>query len=258
MLRNLLLTSVAIAAFSTAAFAADLPSRKAPMAEPYVAPPIFTWTGFYVGAAIGGGWTNDNARIAGAGGVIATENMNSSGVVGGLYAGYNYQFSNAIVLGLEADVDATSISKTSGVINVLGGPPFLGNADKESIPWQGSLRGRLGYAIDHVLLYATGGFAFGGINTSYATAGVPGSLVSFNGTQTGWTVGGGLEYAFNANWIGRVEYRYTQFSAFTDNPVAPGNALAAFNVRHNVSENAVKVGIAYKFGAPASAVVAKY
>ncbi len=255
MIRNVLLSSATLAALTVASFAADLPSRKAPAT--YAPAPIFTWTGFYVGADIGGGWTIDTGRIRNAAGVPqGTENLGASGVVGGLYAGYNYQVSNAFVLGLEVDIDATSISQTSNT-NTFQGPNV--NADKESLPWQGSLRGRLGYAISNVLLYATGGLAFAQINTSYTTIAAPASQASFSGMRAGWMVGGGLEYAFDTNWIGRFEYRYSKFSPFTDGvPNGIGNGLGGLNVRHSVSENAVRVGIAYTFGAPALAVVAKY
>ncbi len=249
MLRKILLSSAALAGLTTASFAADLPSRKAPAAAPYVAMPIFTWTGFYVGADIGGGWANDAARNT-----TPVPNLrfpyNGSGVVGGLYAGYNYQLSNAIVLGVEADIDATSIN---GSIN----PTDVTNNVKDNIPWQGSLRGRLGYAINNVLLYATGGLAFGGLQMNYSDTAAPFNATT-NTTQAGWTVGGGLDYAFNTNWIGRVEYRYTKFSAYNDVFGAGAGVFTGQTIRHSVSENAVKVGIAYKFGAPASAVVAKY
>ncbi len=135
----------------------------------------------------------------------------------------------------------------------------------ESLPWQGSLRARLGYAAGNALFYVTGGLAVAQINTKYITLpptpfniGFAAGANSFSSTQAGWTLGGGVEYAFNANWTARAEYRYTNFGGFTDNIV---NATGFWNVlgeKHQISENALRVGIAYKFGAPASAVVAKY
>ncbi len=260
-----LLSTVALAALTTASFAADLPSRKSPAEAPYVAVPMFTWTGFYVGGDIGGAWTNDGSRyrltpagvgFAPAGTLIATSSMNSSGVVGGLFAGYNWQFSNAFVVGLEADVEATSLSKNNaniqGVFAGVVGP--IGFLNSEKLPWQGSARARLGYAAGNALFYVTGGLALAQIQTRYFLI----TTDSFSQTRAGWTLGGGVEYAFNANWTARIEYRYSQFGTIRDtltNTTFPAGALA---VSHPISENAVRVGIAYKFGAPAAAVVAKY
>jgi outer membrane immunogenic protein len=241
MLRKILLSSVAFAAVSTAAFAADLPNRKVAPAAPYVAAPIFTWTGFYVGAQVGGGWTSDKMR----GYNTATNvygsygKLNGSGVVGGLFAGYNWQMSN-IVLGVEADIEATSIGPKSVAAYSPAGVLLPGAYSfSESLPWQGSLRARAGYAAGNALFYVTGGLAFGQINTKYTTI-AGGSLgltpaeagsASFSSTQAGWTLGAGVEYAFNANWIARAEYRYTRFGGFTDS-VAAGvpNAFWAGNL----------------------------
>ena len=263
-----LLSTVAIAALTTASFAADLPSRKSPAEAPYVAVPMFTWTGFYVGGDIGGAWTNDGSRyrltpagvgFAPAGTLVATSSMNSSGVVGGLFAGYNWQFSNAFVVGLEADVEATSLSKNNANILAIGDGFVvpIGFLNSEKLPWQGSARARLGYAAGNALFYVTGGLALAQIQTRYFNADFN-TTDSFSQTRAGWTLGGGVEYAFNANWTARIEYRYSQFGTIRDtltNTTFPAGALA---VSHPISENAVRVGIAYKFGAPAAAVVAKY
>jgi outer membrane immunogenic protein len=193
--------------------------------------------------------------------------VNSSGVLGGLFAGYNWQTGSNIVLGVEGDIEATSLSAKATSFTALPANNAIpaGNATQtDSIPWQGSVRGRLGYAANNALFYITGGLAFGQINTKYTTLPtntfslIAGST-SFSGTQAGWTVGGGVEYAFTANWIGRAEYRYTSFGGFKDNIVSAANgAWNGNSAKHQVSENAIRVGIAYKFGAPASAVVAKY
>jgi outer membrane immunogenic protein len=117
------------------------------------------------------------------------------------------------------------------------------------------------------LFYLTGGLAVAEINTQYATlagnifANPPGSS-SFSSTRVGWTLGTGLEYAFASNWTARAEYRYTDYGNFSDTIVT--NAALAngqwdlTTARHSVNESVVRVGIAYKFGAPVSAVAAKY
>jgi outer membrane immunogenic protein len=237
MLRHVLLSSAALAALTSASFAADLPSRKAPAPVPYVAAPIFTWTGFYLGAEIGAGWLNDKGRFFAPGPVGSLNyDRNNAGVVGGGFAGYNWQLSNSIVIGAEADIEGTSITSNTVAPTI-----------SESLPWQGSLRGRLGYAMNNALFYATGGLAFGQIDTRY-----PG--FNFSGTQPGWTLGGGIEYAFNNNWFARAEYRYTSFSGFTDTAVVPPTV----SVKHAPNENAVRFGVGYKFGGPSGSVVAKY
>ena len=266
MLRTILLSSAAVVALTSASFAADLPSRKAPAMAPYVAVPIFTWTGFYVGGDVGGAWTNDSVKTT-VGGVpyLNTFKENASGVVGGLFAGYNWQTGANIVLGVEGDIEATSLNaKTTTFTTAAGALIPAGNIlASESLPWQGSVRARVGYAAGNALFYVTGGLAVAQINTKYTTLNtntfelIPGSN-SFSSTQAGWTLGGGIEYAFNPSWTLRAEYRYANFGGFKDNITQPGGAWDGVSAKHQVTENTVRVGIAYKFGAPAAAVVAKY
>ena len=116
---------------------------------------------------------------------------------------------------------------------------------------QGSIRGRVGYALDRVLLYATGGVAFAGVNTNLTTnslLGLGGSFDSASNTRVGWTVGGGLEYAVTNNWSIRAEYRYSNFGQATVYPVnfAALGDTGAFINRH-FTENRVQVGFSYKF-----------
>ena len=135
-MRHLLLGSVAaFALVAGAAQAADLPRRAAPPAPIYVAP-IFTWTGFYVGAQIGGGWGRSE---------IGAISYNANGVVGGLHAGYNMQF-GSIVAGVEGDIEATSLK---------GSTAFPGVLLKTRAPWQGSVRARVGVAFDRFMPYIT-------------------------------------------------------------------------------------------------------
>jgi outer membrane immunogenic protein len=289
MLRNLLLSTAAAVALSTGAFAADLPSRAPPPV--YVPPaPIFTWTGIYVGGQIGYAWGKNNVSFGDNFGDYAALSYNTSGVIGGAHVGYNLQLSQ-FVIGLEGDVDGTSQSKQyNGALPFgasLVGPgvgslvaPLGGNISVNvNHNIEGSIRGRLGYAWDRVLIYATGGVAFGGFNGSVSGNFPGGSFVNPNGalllgfppfggstsastTRVGWTVGGGLEYAVTNNWSVRAEYRYTDFghstiytSAFD---TAALGAAGAYINRH-FSENRVQVGFSYKFDTAAPApVVAKY
>ncbi|MDT2021744.1 porin family protein [Methylocella sp. CPCC 101449] len=229
-MRHLLLGSVAaFALVAGGAQAADLPRRAAPPAPVYVAP-IFTWTGFYVGAQVGGGWGRTEF-----GGLT----YNANGVVGGLHAGYNLQF-GSIVAGVEGDIEATSL-KGSTTIGI--------NTFKTTVPWQGSLRARLGVGFDRALIYVTGGVAFAGLKHEVF---IPPFALSNQSTRTGWTLGGGVEYAFSPTWSIRAEYRYTDYGRYTASFFPFGAANTRFK------ENAVRVGLSYRFGGFASPVVAKY
>ena len=201
---------------------------------------------------------------------------NNSGVIGGAHVGYNLQL-NQFVIGLEGDVDGSSRSSKTSLLfgSSLRRRPALPRSSARSpspsgMTSQGSIRGRVGYAWDRVLLYATGGVAFGGFNapsgTSPAVSRLPRrSLSGYDSastTRVGWTVGGGLEYAITNNWSVRAEYRYTDFGHSTIYATsfdsAPLGAAGAFVNRH-FNENRVQVGFSYKFDTAVPApVVAKY
>ncbi|VFU10744.1 outer membrane protein [Methylocella tundrae] len=259
MLRRLLLASAGAIALAGSAFAADLPSRAPPPV--YVPPvPIFTWTGIYVGAQIGYAWGTSNINVTDSFGDFASFQGSNSGVIGGGHIGYNLQF-NQFVVGLEGDVEGTSLSKTrsgSPFFEGLGSVPVAVSTKADIM---GSIRGRVGYAWDRVLLYATGGVAFAGVEgTIY---GPFGGQVSSSSTRVGWTLGGGLEYAVTNNWSIRAEYRYAQFghSSFAaDNAFAtPGLAALGVIASRTTNLNRVEVGVSYKFDTAAPApVVAKY
>jgi outer membrane immunogenic protein len=254
-MRHLLLSTVALAALAGSAFAADLPSRKE--APVYIAPtPAFSWTGFYVGADIGGSfgstsvhdnWTNWNSH-----------SLDTSGVLGGGYVGYNYQLNQNFVLGVEGDFQGSSASNSwSWVGSNLAGDTNIYTL-KNQQNWLASINGRLGIAYDRALFYAIGGAAWGQGSASFSGA-VAGGAVPFVGsvsktvTESGFDVGGGVEYAFTPNWVGRVEYRYYDFGNYNLSP-----AVATFTpFRDSTSVNTVRVGLAYLFSAPAP-VVAKY
>ena len=260
MRRQILLASVgAIALTGSAAFAADLTYRAPPPV--YVPPaPIFTWTGFYLGGQVGYAWARDNGSInnpaPGIPGlpssIFLPFTVNLNGVIGGAHAGYNLQI-NQWVVGVEGSVDGTSLSKTQ----LVGAfPPFFQGLVDPKATVQGSIRGRLGIAFDRVLIYATGGAAFANFTVAYNTLPL-GGVDQITSTRTGWTVGGGLEYAVTNNWSIRGEYRYSDFGSRND-----FSAVALFPnsfVRHHLTENQVQAGFSYKFTpfAPAP-VVAKY
>jgi len=280
MYRKILLTSVgAMALAGSAAFAADIPYRAPPPV--YVPPPpIFSWTGFYLGGQIGYAWARDSGSInnpfpntipaivgtAAALGVFVPNTiffpftLNPQGLIGGAHVGYNLQFGQWVV-GLEGSVDGTTLSETVFAGGVC--PLFCGNITTRS-GIQGSIRARAGIAFDRVLIYATGGGAFAGIknfyNTNITAPPIPGVGPLFDSvskTRSGWTVGGGIEYAVTNNWSVGAEYRYSDFGSYND-----FSAIALFPgsfIRHHITENQVQARFSYKFDtAPPPAVVAKY
>jgi outer membrane immunogenic protein len=246
MIRKLLLSAAGAAAIAGSIQAADLPMREAP--PPYQPPPLFSWTGFYLGAQIGYAWGTDSfTATAPIFGSFANDSSTPNGVVGGAHVGYNYQIGQ-IVAGIEGDVDGTGYSGTrnAGFATV-----------STTIPVQGSLRARLGVALDRALLYVTGGAAFAAIDTEYGTFV---GLDTFNRTRTGWTIGGGIEYALLTNWSLRAEYRYADYGSLRDFPIAslaPLFGLGTF-VQHHETQHAIRAGVTYRFGAPAATGIAPY
>lgn len=252
-MRTLLLSTVAFAALAGSAFAADLPSRKE--APVYVAPvPAFSWTGFYIGADIGADFGSNSLHVLGTD--FFSRSLDTSGVMGGGYIGYNWQtgWSNIfgggnIVIGVEGDFQGTSNNSTTTFIGPITGDTFTFKTNQN---WLASANGRLGVAYDRALFYAIGGAAWaqGNATLTDLTLGLSASRTA---DLTGFDVGGGVEYAFTPNWVGRVEYRYYGFNNTNLSPI-----VGAFtNVREETSINTVRVGLAYLFGAPAP-VVAKY
>ena len=239
------------ALLTTTAMAADLPMRSAPPAYIPPPPPIFSWTGFYVGLQAGVAWdqvsNNGNYGGWGIGAAplfpVATTALwyggqnganNKSGFVGGGHVGGNYQM-GSFVLGLEGDLEGASV--WSGSL-------------------RGSVRGRLGFAVDRALIYATGGMAFasrsGSNNYGYWGYNWGGNTSS---SRVGWTVGAGIDYAVLPNWSVGVEYRYSDFGT-NNNTGAWGGGLGS-NAR--LTENAVRARVSYHFfSAPAAPVVARY
>jgi outer membrane immunogenic protein len=256
-MKNLLLAGVAIAglvAGASVASAADLPARQAPPPAPFVAAiPIFTWTGFYVGAQVGYAWGGDSNDLPGGAfvpGPVAGSFVPFQGGFGGdndsflagVHAGYNYQF-GSFVVGVEGDIEGLFGGDDNNFNGVLyaavpgGFAPAAVSFSANSLDWQGSIRARAGFAFDRALIYATGGFAFGGVSGGFSQ----GLIDNNDDTLTGWTLGAGVEYAITNNLTTRVEYRYTNFSGNDSvfNGVNFGGGDLDFHT--------VRVGLSYKF-----------
>jgi outer membrane immunogenic protein len=214
-----------------------------------------TWAGPYVGLQVGGagGGENDDQSLyypAGGGGAppppppltnvqppVNADHFSVGGFALGAHAGYNYQI-NQLVLGVEGDIDGTTLRGNHN-FSYQGGA-FSGNYKFDS-DVQGSLRLRAGLAWDQWLLYATGGLALaqGNIHVTGINAGAPVDSSGSN-LHTGGTIGGGVEYAFTAHWIGRVEVRYSNFGGRTYD-------LVGQPVKASWDQTAGTVGVSYQF-----------
>jgi len=220
-MKRILLTA-ALISVAAPAIAADLPVKARPMVP---VAPAFSWTGCYIGGNVGGKWgqSTDSVTVApagiGAGGTVAFAQDRSSSFMGGGQLGCNIQ-TGPWVFGLEGDVDWQRLrfSRTIGATTVF---PFVaGDSFDMRSDWQASVRGRLGYAWDRWMIYATGGAAFTNVNvgTNFIAIGVfPATVVSDSKTLTGWTVGGGMDYAITNNWIAGIEGRYSNYGTTTFN-----------------------------------------
>ncbi len=244
MLRKIIattaLTAISSVILGSVAIAADLPSTKGPPVYAPPPPPAFSWSGVYIGGQVGYDWgTASFADPLG-----PAPRLNQSGVIGGAHIGYNYQVSQ-FVFGLEGDVNGAS-TRAGNTFNGLA----YGLHENEDF----SIRGRIGYAFDRILVYATGGGAYGNFHTSY-NDGV--AFDSFNNGHFGWTVGGGIEYAIDNNWSVRAEYRYTDYGSQTDSPVFSDFGRP---IDRHIRDNRVQAGFSYKFDmfAPPAPIVSKY
>ena len=228
---------------SGAATAADLP-KYPPMAPIAPIAQAFNWTGFYVGGHVGYTWGRDTTFE-----YLSANNLlvggpfrfHGNSFFGGIHAGDNYQY-GPLVAGIEADIDATGVR--GGFYDAPNLARFNpGGLVRTRIDAQGSLRGRLGYALDRLLIYGTGGFALADIKYSYnnPTTGVTDNTSRM---RSGYTVGGGLEYAITDHLTSSIEYRYSNFGRF--NYVSQA-AFVGITGGQRPTSNAVRVGVGYKF-----------
>jgi outer membrane immunogenic protein len=300
-MKNLLRRSVGLMVLlASPVMAADI-AVKTPTPVPV---PVYSWTGFYVGGNIGYSWGDSHTDLSGSVNVIsfpgtASQFINApipfassssqrlNGVIGGGQIGLNYQFSPQWVLGFEFDLQGsgergsgTFVDPVSGSICIsvitpcatfLSGTGTLTTSYDAKIDWFGTARGRLGYLItDQVLLYATGGVAYGHVELSGITTfniPVPGPIApapaafSESKTNAGWAAGGGVEgkfaYWLPSNWTWKLEYLYVDLGSLdTATPgaipsTAPGlgnrSSFGTVTTRTHFTDNIVRVGLNYQF-----------
>lgn len=221
--------------------------------------PLANWTGLYAGANFGAGIGRNEHSLLIPG--LSAERFVSAptGFIGGVQAGYNWQATN-LVFGLEADFQGSTQDDQVCVLlcSVPAGGMF---AADQSLPWFGTVRGRVGYASGPTLFYLTGGLAYGKVESD-VTELLGGTTVnySFSETKTGWALGGGFERPFDffgiiggPNWSIKAEYLYLDLGEVTHNYIQAG---AANTFTSDVTNHMFRTGINYRFGG--APVIAKY
>jgi len=274
-MRKFLIAMLIAPALLTAAHAADLPARVYTKAPP--PPPIYSWTGFYVGANVGYAFNDPTVSFAPGDPLFAANinppaaSYNVKGVVGGGQIGYNWQFDRNWLFGLEADFNGADI-KGTGTSSFLAGGVFAASiAASQNVDWFGTVRARIGWLpTDKLLVYGTGGLAYGSIknNVIYSQPGGGGFagfgfgflcnppnnnacfLGSSSTTAAGYAAGAGLEYAAWQNVTFKVEYLYVNLGTTSTRAVAVAPLGTAASFIANFSDldfNVVRFGANYRF-----------
>lgn len=206
-------------------------------APPYAG--AYDWSGLYLGAVVGYNWNKDRTTeyltATGQPRNIAFD-YDLDGVSGGVKAGFNFQ-SGRIVYGAEADFEWTDI--TGGFIDRIEN---IGQG-VDHYDWQASIRGRLGVAFDRVLVYGTAGVSFARIENIYTL--VPFAISEpIEDVRTGWTAGGGVEYAVTENVVAGIDYRYTEFDRFSNVSVS---AFPGLTGTQQPTSHGLRLSLGYKF-----------
>jgi outer membrane immunogenic protein len=273
-----LVTTLAALPFGNVVQATDMPVKALPPVAP-----VGSWTGFYVGGHIGYGWADKDFSLPDFAGqkfgdcsgqhqdCFDFSKLGSpalshklGGLLGGVQAGFNLQ-SGAFVYGVEGDLSWTGMKEDS--LSKLGTFRHLDcwyDIYKEidlkahtEVNWVATLAGRVGYAIDRVVIYAKGGVAFADQDYNWIVTKGSHELATakFSDTRTGWIVGGGAEWALGHNWSAKLEYNYMDFGTETLNvatSVCLNGQCSKKDVRIDIDErmHVIKLGINYRFGMP--------
>lgn len=216
MLRLVAVAAVSAAALavSAPAFAADLPAYEPSPA--YAAPaPSSNWSGGYIGGQAGYSWGRSTNRNA--------PNTKPEGGLVGAYAGYDHQFDGSpVVVGVDTDINYNNSKDRAGRV-------------RNDLNWSGATRGRIGYAMDNVMVYGAAGVAYG--DQKVRSRGDSDSK-----TAVGWTAGGGVEAKITENVVARGEYRYSDYGS-------DRYSTGARSVKSDLTESRVTGGVALKFSA---------
>jgi len=239
---RILAIALAILTLDTgASLAADVPVKMPPPMRA-----VYRWTGFYVGANLGGGWSNANSEFSTAAfPSFACVDNNLAGVIAGGQAGYNWQ-SGSWLIGVEADFQYSGMKSSISAPCPPGICAGLAASFDQKMPWFGTARGRLGYTSAGWLIYATGGYAYTRLESNaFASAGGLSVDIKRDESRHGWTVGGGIEVALTANWSAKVEYLYMDFGKQDGSWTLTGLPTITDSTR--LQSNIVRGGVNYRF-----------
>jgi outer membrane immunogenic protein len=197
--------AIASAISGVSAEAADMYGRRGPytVQQPLN---VYSWAGPYIGGNVGYQW-----------GEISNNGADPSGITGGIQGGYNWQVGQ-FVFGGEADIQLSGASDTFA-------------AWKFSNPWFGTLRGRAGFAMNNILIYGTGGLAFGNVRAEVLN-------LTENHSVAGWTLGVGAEIGITQNWTAKAEYLYVNLN---------DSQFALTGMPNGYQFSVVRLGVNYKF-----------
>jgi outer membrane immunogenic protein len=264
-MKRLMLTGIAVVSLAVGPVkAADLKPAAMYMKAPVMT--AYSWTGFYVGLNGGYSWGQSSTDFTITGVTAGSASQNMNGWVGGGQIGYNWQ-AGTWVYGLEADIQATGQKGTFGLATPTSCPIAVvapipcttgSGSVEQKLPWFGTLRGRLGVTPSaNWLLYATGGLAYGEVDTNAtftAAVGFPGGPVtatstsaSFNTTRVGWVVGAGAEWAIFGPWTAKVEYLYVDLGTVSTSFAGPG-PFTLLTTSSRITDNIGRVGVNYRIG----------
>jgi outer membrane immunogenic protein len=237
-MKTLLCASTAVLALVLAS-GAPTPTRAADLsiAPIYKAPPapVTNWTGSYVGVSGGGAWGSAVVRNELTGG-DQTPRIDLGGGLIGITSGFNIQ-NGSLLLGYEGD---TSITSKQG--SAFEFPPNAAFSNEVKERWLSTFRGRVGYARDNWLFYATGGAALANVENNITG---PTGQISDNRWHWGWTAGGGVEVKLNKDWSAKLEYLYVGLQDKSYFNPAPSAGFPS-NQRLNLDDHIVRFGVNYQ------------
>jgi outer membrane immunogenic protein len=258
--RKLILAGAWLLMISRLAQAAGMPLKAPPP------PPVFSWTGFYIGASGGYAWADSNVitAVASSGryfittdpgqiGSSGASSIRPKGGIGGIQSGYNWQTGN-VVFGVEVDFNAFSLSDERSITTVYLSDlkTFTVNQSVKT-DWLFTARPRLGWATNNWLWYVTGGLAMTRLkydNSFTDTAYAAFETGSVSKTNIGWSVGGGAEFALANHWSAKAEYLYVDFGGLSSTGTVSndgGFTPASLSHSADLTAHIVRAGVNYRF-----------
>ena len=209
---------------------------------------VLSWTGFYVGVTAGAASGESRQGDITNAGRVDSNPFDVSGFTAGATLGYNFQTNTNWVVGIEVDISHAGISGSfSGNLGQPGGGTWhctdpngqlaVGPCETD-VNWFGTVRGRIGYAFNTLLIYGTGGLAYGKVESGLKDHEIPSQSEHVSDINLGWTAGGGVEYAFAPNWSAKFEYLHVDLG-WTDR---------TGHFRADAEFDLVRLGLNYRFG----------